>query len=103
MSHRVAEARRRQRERFVDVELETNAEIPAAQLGQFCQVPGDLGRLLKEKCRAAKLSLRGEHAVRRVARTVADLAGLEEIGEEELKEAIRFRTQGNLEKIVTRG
>jgi magnesium chelatase family protein len=103
MSHRVGEARRRQRERFAGVELETNAEIPAAQLGRFCAVPGGLGRLLKEKCREAKLSLRGEHAVRRVARTVADLAGRKEIGEEELKEAIRFRTQGNLEKIVTRG
>lgn len=100
MAERVAEARERSSSRLAKVEEETNAEIPAARLERFCHLSSGLERLLRERCREAKLSLRGEHAVRRVARTVADLAGKAEIGEAELQQAISLRTQGNLEKIL---
>lgn len=100
MAETVADARERVRRRLADVAEETNAEIPAAKLERFCHLSTALEGLLRERCREARLSLRGEHAVRRVARTLADLAGKEEIGEAELRQAIDLRTQGNLEKIL---
>lgn len=103
MSKQVQKAVRRQRERYRGLPYERNGEIPAADLGRFCGLSSALELLLEEECRKAGLSFRGEHAALRVARTVADLAGSERIGEGDLRLALRLRTQGNVERILQLG
>ncbi|MFP4301131.1 MAG: YifB family Mg chelatase-like AAA ATPase [Spirochaetaceae bacterium] len=100
---KVGEAVARQRHRYRDLQFERNGELPPAELGRFAALSAPLSTLLSEKCRQTGLSLRGQHGVLRVARTVADLSGKERIGEEELRFALRLRTQGNLEKILQLG
>jgi magnesium chelatase family protein len=54
----------------------------------------DASRLLEHKLRAGQLSARGLHRVRRVARTVADLAGSGlEIAEDHVCLALALRAE----------
>jgi magnesium chelatase family protein len=54
-----------------------NAAIPAAALDSLAPLDPAAGRLLEARLRQGVLSARGLHRVRRVARTIADLAGVE--------------------------
>jgi magnesium chelatase family protein len=49
-------------------------------------------RLLASKLREGALTARGLHKVSRVARTVADLMGIEQVGEEHVSDALGLRT-----------
>jgi magnesium chelatase family protein len=71
VAERVAEARRRARERGV----RCNAELPARLLDFSAPLTPTATALLEHKLRTNGLSARGLHRVRRVARTLADLAG----------------------------
>src|SRR5581483_7048508 len=53
----------------------SNAAIPTARLDELCPLTAAAERVLEYELRAGKLSARGLHRVRRVARTVADLSG----------------------------
>lgn len=68
---RVAEARERSRSRGV----RCNAELPASRLDEVAPLSAGAASLLEFKLRSGTLSGRGLHRVRRVARTLADLAG----------------------------
>jgi len=52
----------------------------------------DGARLLAARLRAGHLSARGLHKVSRVARTVADLVGAEQVAEEHVADALSLRT-----------
>jgi magnesium chelatase family protein len=52
----------------------------------------DGARLLASKLREGALTARGLHKVSRVARTVADLMGVEQVGEEQVADALSLRT-----------
>ena len=52
-----------------------NAHLPADRLDDVAPLTPAASRLLEQRLRAGMLSARGLHRVRRVARTVADLAG----------------------------
>jgi magnesium chelatase family protein len=67
---RVAAARELARRRGV----RCNAELPAPRLDELAPLAPGAGRLLEHRLRAGLLSARGLHRVRRVARTIADLA-----------------------------
>ncbi len=68
---RVLEARRRAQERGV----RCNAEIPAGRLDELAALGPGAVDLLEATLRQGRLSARGVARVRRVARTLADLAG----------------------------
>ena len=68
---RVEEARRRARSRGVLA----NGDIPGRSLDRLAPLDPPARRLLETRMRQGALSARGLHRVRRVARTVADLAG----------------------------
>jgi magnesium chelatase family protein len=52
-----------------------NAELPSASLDASVPLDAEARRLLEARLRQGRLSARGLHRVRRVARTLADLAG----------------------------
>ncbi len=55
--------------------MATSAAIPAARLDEIAPLTGAAADLLEAALRAGRLSGRGLHRVRRVARTIADLGG----------------------------
>lgn len=55
--------------------VRTNAELPATRLDEVAPLSADATTLLEAALRSGRLSARGLHRVRRVARTVADLEG----------------------------
>ena len=71
VAERVAAARELARSRGV----RCNAELPAGRLDEWAPLAPGAGRLLEHRLRSGQLSARGLHRVRRVARTIADLAG----------------------------
>ena len=90
VSERVAAAREVARARGV----RCNADLPANRLDEVAPLErGALG-LLEHKLRAGTLSGRGLHRVRRVARTLADLAGVTgTVGEEHVCLALGLRAE----------
>lgn len=71
VAERVAAVRELARGRGVG----SNAELPTRVLDEVAPLTDAAAALLKDVLRAGRLSARGLHRVRRVARTIADLAG----------------------------
>jgi len=90
VAERVAEARTLACRRGV----RCNAELPAHRLDEVAPLDPAATALLEHQLRAGWLSARGLHRVRRVARTLADLAGGGRyLGEEHVCLALGLRAQ----------
>jgi magnesium chelatase family protein len=88
---RVVAARACQSVRYAGDRVRTNAEL-ASRLMPKHALPNRAGlRLLSNAVRHLALSARGYDRVRKVARTIADLAGHDEIGADDVAEALQFR------------
>ena len=88
---RVTRARKIQEERFKDQKYKTNSCMNSMQTEEICKLgPNELA-LMKEVFVKYELSGRGYHRILRVARTIADLAGEEDIKEAHLAEAVSYR------------
>ena len=62
------------------------------EIRQFCSLDSAGERLLEHAMRHYGLSARAHDRIRKVARTIADLAGAAHIAPEHLSEAIQYRT-----------
>jgi magnesium chelatase family protein len=90
---RVAAARDIQTARYAGEGVRTNAEADGALL-EAVATPDEPGRrLLAQAAEAMRLSARGYHRILRVARTIADLSGCEQIGRTHVAEALSYRRQ----------
>jgi magnesium chelatase family protein len=88
---RVSAAREIQTQRYAGTRVRTNAEVDGERLEDVAG-PDAAGReLLAQAAAAMKLSARGYTRVLRVARTIADLAGSEEVGRVHVAEALSYR------------
>ena len=90
---RVVKAREIQSERFKDQKnVYCNAMMPSNMVKEICVI-NDAGRaLLKTAMERLGLSARAYDRILKVSRTIADLAGTEDINIEHLAEAIQYRS-----------
>ena len=90
---RVARVRTIQAERFGDtLKPAVNARMQPRHMREFCQIAASCHELLKHAMDDLHLSARAHDRVLKVARTIADLAEAESIGEDHLLEALQYRS-----------
>lgn len=89
---RVEAARDRQRARFANTPgVSCNADMRPAEVRQYCQLDTASTNLMKTAMTQLQLSARAYHRVLKLSRTIADLAGSEQIGPSHLAEALQYR------------
>jgi len=88
---RVVAARGRQAQRYEDAGIRANAALTPTLMARHCATDRAGLRLLASAVSRLALSARGYDRVRKVARTIADLAGEDGVGADHLAEALQFR------------
>ena len=91
VKERVDAARKVQAKRFADRKISCNAHMTPSMLGQYCVLDESGERMLRAAFRRMGLTARSHDRILRVARTIADLDGAEEIAAAHLAEAIQYR------------
>ena len=92
---RVEEAKERQLRRYQNCSWETNAELAPGELHRFVPLNADASTYFTHAVRKLGLSSRAAHSVLRVARTLADLAGREDVNADDVLEALQHRRLGD--------
>ena len=90
--NRVIAARKIQQERFHDSATIHNGGMTSTEIQQFCQLDEKSKAFLEQAFNRLGLSARAHSRILKVARTIADLAGSEQIQLTHLAEAIQYRT-----------
>ncbi len=88
---RVERAREIQKMRYRGKEISVNAALRASDLEEYCRLQKDGEALMRQAYDSLELTARTYHRILKVARTIADLEGEENIGCVHLKEAIGYR------------
>ena len=94
VKQRADAARRVQRVRFENSEVNTNAEMGEKETRAYCRLDKECEAVLREAFDRLHLSARARSRILKVARTIADLELSENITPEHLYEAISYRTYG---------
>ena len=89
---RVNRARSIQRERLKEENIFYNAQMNHRQVRSFCALGKEENRLLKIAMSELNFSARAYDKILKISRTIADLAGSENIKTEHLSEAIQYRS-----------
>ncbi len=90
---RVDAAREIQQKRYADYpKIYSNAQLSAAMIEKFCRLGEVEHALMKNAFDRLGLSARAHHGILKVARTIADLDGSENISVQHLAEAIQYRS-----------
>jgi magnesium chelatase family protein len=89
---RVIKARMIQALRFEKIKgIYSNAQMSSSMLRRYCQLDEAGGRLLKTAMELRGLSARAYDRILKVARTISDLDGSENIAADHISEAINYR------------
>ncbi len=89
---RVQQARELQIKRFSGTRTSCNARMGHRETRQYCGITNELGNLLQQAMEQLSLSARAYDRILKVARTIADLAGADQIAAPHLLEAIQYRS-----------
>lgn len=89
---RVTIARRISAVRFKGEKVYSNAAMTQQHLKKYCKLGAEASSLMRDAFERMKLSARGYDRILRVARTIADLGGSEEIMTIHIAEAVQLRS-----------
>jgi len=90
---RVDAARARQHERFrAHPGLHANAHMSSREVRRYCRQTPEIAEILRAAVERLGLSARACHRILKLARTIADLGGAEEIEPPHVREAIQYRS-----------
>ncbi len=92
---RVRAAVNRQKARYAGLGFRSNARIPAALLDHFCALDTAGRAELLKSAERLHVSSRAFHSILRIARTIADLQGEEQIRQADIVEAVERRRYGD--------
>lgn len=92
---RVAAARKIQLKRFKGTSIYCNSQMGRREVVEYCALDAEAQNLMEKYFAALHLSARSHDRILKVARTIADLAGEENITSKHLAEAIQLRTSIN--------
>jgi len=88
----VLEARARQAKRFGSKGVQVNGRMTPRQVRKYCGLRPEAAAILKAAMEDLGLSARAHDKVLRVARTIADLEGQEDIKPQHIAEAVGYRS-----------
>ena len=89
---RVNKTRKLQLERYKDYNIYSNSQLDAGMLKKFCPLGEEENAILRAAFDNLGLSARAHSRILKVARTIADLEGSENIKSEHIAEAIQSRS-----------
>jgi magnesium chelatase family protein len=89
---RVIKARKVQSERYKNRNIYCNSGMNQKDLKKYCNLDAASESILKRAIESLSLSARAYNRILKVARTIADLSGKEEIAIEHIAEAVQYRS-----------
>jgi len=92
IKNRVDKARKIQVERYRKHKILSNSELTPKLIDKYCKLDEAGKRILENAFNKLKLSARAYTRILKVARTIADLAGSENIKVEHIAEAVQYRS-----------
>jgi len=93
LKEKIRLARAVQTERFSAIPIKENSSLNAEQIKKYCALSAKANSTLDRAAEKLSLSNRGYLKVIKVARTIADLDQKAQIGEDEILEAIQYRSK----------
>ena len=94
---RVDKARQIQLERYKGENIYSNAKMTSKHIKKYCKLDDMSSTLLENAFEKYHMSARGYNRILKVARTIADLDGKEDIEFSHIAEAIAYR---NIDKVM---
>jgi len=88
---RIEKARKIQEERYKGLKVKTNAELTTKDLVVKMILSDKVKDLLNKSAKQLDLSARSYHRTIKLARTIADMEGVEDISENHILEALQYR------------
>lgn len=95
IKQRVNKARKIQLERYKNLEIYSNSQLTPKLIEEYCKLDSKSKKILQKAFESLGLSARAHGRILKVARTIADLEGKENIEVSHISEAIQYR---NLDK-----
>ena len=89
---RVLKARAKQTDRYKDLDISYNAQMGPKEIEKHCELEEASKNLIKLAMEKLNLSARAYDRILKVARTIADLEGLDNIESDHISEAIQYRS-----------
>lgn len=89
---RVLKARAKQTARYKDLDISYNAQMGPKEIEKHCELEEASKNLIKQAMQKLNLSARAYDRILKVARTIADLEGLDNIESDHISEAIQYRS-----------